>query len=467
MFFTALSYFFHCELALNTISCKAFCGWLEDARMHETAASAPTATEQRQLVQRILGSELFSKSHRLSAFLRFIFEQYSRGQSSTINEQRIGTEVFGRPPGYHVGEDSIVRSQARFLRQRLEEYFSGEGRQEALVLIIPKGSYVPAFEHRPVAEPPPPAEILIAENKAAVGTPGIGTVLVYRALLAAAICAVLALSVVLYRAPARPSAQSEVTAVKAFWTTLFSLDRTTLIVPADSTLVLMQELTGKPVRLHSYIDKDYINVKPPDHTPMWNMLVGSQYTSTADLNLVADLQRVPEAMRVRPQIRYARDLNLKDLKENNAILIGGLRANPWMELFSSSTNFDVDYDVTAHRNLVRNRAPAANERPVYIEDPPGTAGALAYGVVVYLPSLDRQDDSMEHSLLVEGTSKAGTEAAAEFLTSPAFGQFLQTIGATPKTVPNFELLLSTGVMDGASYHPQVVCWHLLHHRPNR
>src|SRR5271165_2139245 len=112
--------------------------------MQDPVVATLTAAEQKQLVTRVLGSELFSKSHRVAAFLRFIFDQYSSGQAASINEQRIGVEVFGRRPGYHVGDDSIVRSQARFLRQRLAEYFATEGSREPWILVIPKGSYVPA-----------------------------------------------------------------------------------------------------------------------------------------------------------------------------------------------------------------------------------------------------------------------------------------------------------------------------------
>ena len=58
-----------------------------------------------------------------------------------------------------MGEDSIVRSQARFLRQRLEEYFATEGRDEPIRLTIPKGSYVPEFHFREgVAIEPEPAK---------------------------------------------------------------------------------------------------------------------------------------------------------------------------------------------------------------------------------------------------------------------------------------------------------------------
>jgi hypothetical protein len=269
----------------------------------------------------------------------------------------------------------------------------------------------------------------------------------------------LLLAVLLFRAHQQQGPRTaEAPVVKAFWSSIFSPDREVILVPADSTLVLMEELSGKPVRLLSYINKDYLNPKDVEPSPLWHMLEGSQYTNMADLNLVAHLQQVPEAAVTRPRIRFARELTLKELKDANAVLIGGMRANPWVELFSSTVGFDVDFDSTNGHNVVRNRTPGPNEQPLYMEDTSGApADSKAYGVVVYLPSLDNQG----HTLLVEGTSKAGTEAAAEFLSGPAFADFLQKIGATPTAVPNFELLLSTGSMNGASYHPAVVCWHRL------
>lgn len=78
-------------------------------------------------------------------------------------------------------------------------------------------------------------------------------------------------------------------------------------------------------------------------------------------------------------------------------------------------------------------------------------------MVAYVPSLDGQG----HTLLVEGTSKAGTEAGAEFLTSGAFAPFLKEIGADKNHVPNFELLLLTQNLGGDSHHPAIVCWHKL------
>ena len=45
-------------------------------------------------------------------------------------------------------EDNIVRSQARLLRLKLEHHFANEGKDEAILITIPKGRYLPAFETR-------------------------------------------------------------------------------------------------------------------------------------------------------------------------------------------------------------------------------------------------------------------------------------------------------------------------------
>jgi hypothetical protein len=77
-----------------------------------------------------------------------------------ITEQQIGVHVFGWRPDYNPGEDSIVRSQARFLRGKLESYFSSEGADEPIHITIPKGTYVPLFEPRLVR----PEQLLTPER---------------------------------------------------------------------------------------------------------------------------------------------------------------------------------------------------------------------------------------------------------------------------------------------------------------
>jgi hypothetical protein len=102
--------------------------------------------EEWKLACRIATSKGMAKSELLPRFLLHICEMSLRGRKEEITEQRIGMLIFNRPMGYNPGEDNIVRSYARTLRKRLEDYFSQEGREEPLRMTIPRGGYVPVFE---------------------------------------------------------------------------------------------------------------------------------------------------------------------------------------------------------------------------------------------------------------------------------------------------------------------------------
>jgi hypothetical protein len=63
--------------------------------------------------------------------------------------------VFGRKADYSPGEDNIVRVEVRQLRKRLEEYFATQGKDEPVVILIPKGAYVPAALMTAPSKPEP------------------------------------------------------------------------------------------------------------------------------------------------------------------------------------------------------------------------------------------------------------------------------------------------------------------------
>ena len=58
----------------------------------------------------------------------------------------IGIEVFRRKAGYDTKLDPVVRTEARRLRARLSEYYKGVGADEAVVIDLPKGGYVPMVQ---------------------------------------------------------------------------------------------------------------------------------------------------------------------------------------------------------------------------------------------------------------------------------------------------------------------------------
>jgi TolB-like protein/Tfp pilus assembly protein PilF len=106
----------------------------------------------RAELKKILASETFRKSERMSRFLRFVVEQSLAGRADELKEYTIGIEVFDRGRSYNPQTDSVVRVEAGRLRSKLRDYYGSEGQDDAVIIELPKGSYVPVFqEHAPPA----------------------------------------------------------------------------------------------------------------------------------------------------------------------------------------------------------------------------------------------------------------------------------------------------------------------------
>jgi TolB-like protein len=90
----------------------------------------------------------------MSRFLKYVVEQALAGASDQVKEYVIGVEVFQRDQAYDPRLDSIVRVEAKRLRTKLDEYYAGPGRNDEVVIRIPRGSYVPLFDQRPSDAPP-------------------------------------------------------------------------------------------------------------------------------------------------------------------------------------------------------------------------------------------------------------------------------------------------------------------------
>lgn len=108
----------------------------------------PTRDEIQAQLDRVLASELFQSTSRLSRFLRFVTERAMTGEGERLKEFVIGVEVFDRDSQFDPRLDSIVRVEAGRLRTRLDQYYQGTGREDPLLIQLPKGSYAPFFQKR-------------------------------------------------------------------------------------------------------------------------------------------------------------------------------------------------------------------------------------------------------------------------------------------------------------------------------
>lgn len=111
------------------------------------APTLPPASALEQL-ERVLASETFRSAGRSSRLLRFLVEHAVNGQADRLKEYTIGAEALQRGESFDPRIDSIARVEVSRLRNRLERYYSIEGRTDAVSIFLPKGSYVPLFEAR-------------------------------------------------------------------------------------------------------------------------------------------------------------------------------------------------------------------------------------------------------------------------------------------------------------------------------
>jgi TolB-like protein/tetratricopeptide (TPR) repeat protein len=117
----------------------------------------------RNELDKVLASELFARSQRLSRFLRFTVEQSLLGEGDKLKEYIIGIEVFDKRESFDPRTDTVVRVEARRLRSALTEYYAGDGRDDPLRIAFPKGGYAPVFEEQPrvVLQSPPLSSIAV------------------------------------------------------------------------------------------------------------------------------------------------------------------------------------------------------------------------------------------------------------------------------------------------------------------
>ncbi|HXW03599.1 MAG TPA: hypothetical protein VD833_00090 [Vicinamibacterales bacterium] len=118
------------------------------------SSDCPSAAQVRAELDRILASEIFTRSERLSAYLRFIVEQTLAGEGDALKEQVIAIELYGKGADFRTAADPIVRVDARRLRDRLREYYASAP-PGVVVISVPKGSYTPEFRATAPAVTPP------------------------------------------------------------------------------------------------------------------------------------------------------------------------------------------------------------------------------------------------------------------------------------------------------------------------
>ena len=425
----------------------------------QTAHSALQEQPLWLLARRIVLSRGFAKSKLLTSFLFHICEMHLTGRDADLTEQKIGERVFKRPEGYRPGDDNIVRNYARLLRQRLADYFEGEGQDEPVHIAVPRGGYVPLTIERgaalgasPIGTLPPPSwpgeELPLNPPSPPYFHPAASTpawhlrALGFALALSLILSAFLAIALLQTKRHLSDSGRAVTPPANALWSALFSPTRDTIALPADTGLVIYQKLTRERIHLADYAGGGY--EKDPPLSGSHGLIsvhdLGRwRYTSFVDLQWIARLAQLPEVVKDRFKIRDAREASLDELKNANLILFGSPDSNPWGELFQKDLDFVFEYEsADSNDERIRNLHPMPGEMELYATDHSDPA-LRTFGLIAVRPGLDGKG----RVLLIQGINSAGTEAAAEYLFSEEMAALLPTLLDRNGNLLPFEILIQT------------------------
>jgi hypothetical protein len=422
----------------------------------EPVSTLNLAEDERWLAaKRIVDSPHFRKSPRLSQLLLYLSEQTLLNRCELLNEHTIATRVFEREADFNPSVDTIVRSHMVRLRQKLEQYALDSRGTESMQLAIPKGDYLVRFER--IA---PSADVQAEAGE--VAKPALPVAMQYRFpskrktnylaiacwTLSLVVLVLLGILTMVLHRSGKPLEKAQA-APHPLWSKIFQPHQNTTFVAADSGLVLLHRMTQRDTTLSEYLARNFEEETRPlssARTAEVLNIAERRYTSFVDLNTFRRLQQLAFVRGARLDAKYARDVQMDELKQGNFILSGARGANPWLELYEPELNFVGANDGMQHKFSFINRHPQAGETTEFSVSEIDPKQPVL-GVLAFLPSLDRNGNA----LIVEGNSMAGTEAISDFLfEDAALLPFLEKIKNADGSLPHFEVLVESNSVNGSA-----------------
>lgn len=388
------------------------------------------------LVTRVCSSPCFHSSVRLKEFLVYVADCALRNCADEATEQHIGIHVFQRPPGYNSSEDSIVRTHARLLRQKLAEYFSTEGADEDIVIEIPKGHYLPVFlpRHTQTAQ---------AANGVSVTAPITSTV-VSEALstprslqqpwltgLVVSLAFLLVGGFVRYETRPNP--------VDRFWAP-FLPDNSALVIYSNAVF------TGD--------SKNGLKYAPPSDSHGGGLPENyvDTYTGIGELASVYDLTQLFDRHHSHFILKRSMLVTWDQAQLNNLIFIGSVAENPSLRVLPSTRDFTMIAGVD-YAGIV-NHHPKPGEPTLYQR--PEHPMTKDYAILALMPGLQPG----KKMLVFSGLTTLGTQAAVEFACHRDTAEQLLAAAAAPNgELRPFEAVLETTIGGGVPLQTRLVAIH--------
>lgn len=462
--------------------------------LHADNQPGVEAVEIRRQLKKILRSTAFRNAPGLKKFLEYVVGKSTEGLSSEIKEYSIAVEVLGKPNDYDPRLDTTVRVQAHRLREKLEEYYNVEGSSDEIVIELPKGHYIPQFSRRlkpggadggsatlaltppnletdpALAAPPPQA----AQPRFAADVRGrrdhriplsawLGRVVLAILLLIAGAL----LSPWIHHIPLPGvSGSARKTSIKsggidgplqAVWAHFWNNSKSAIVAYSNSIFLVTE--TSDLLRLKAG-DVDGLGApakggealslaeNPKLVEAAGPVFFNDGYTGTGEVMAVYYLDRLFARSNLDLSVERSQLVTTGDLRTQNVIFLGSIIENPVLSGLPLNQNFvftQPQKAPTLWRARILNLHPQPGEAASYgVERDSKTQVLLAdYALVSFLPGVA---PGREIAILA-GLTTIGTQAAAQFITSPS--------GATDlmEHLDQMSQIDKPGPVEAATSHP--------------
>lgn len=311
-------------------------------------------SQLQQAAERILASGTFARNQQLKKLLSYLCAAAAGGGRDRVTETEIGLDVFHRRD-FDPNADTIVRVQMRRLRQKLEEYYSGEGSGETVRLTIGKNNYWPQMV--PVETAP------VLEAVPAAGPRRFRLSPFWRGFLAAClVCALLGGAFWAMRWQRAPRAEAPA-ARHPFWAPWTRSAGEPVVAIATPLFFRTQDGYTRDFRLNLPEDLPHTDriLGTPGVWPVWDTWVGM-----SDLLSASHIEEFLQSGGKRPRIVVARRLTQEDMRTRPLIVLGHPRGAPILLELLAGRDFQAVREAGGQpMSGFRNRNPRPGEQALY------------------------------------------------------------------------------------------------------
>lgn len=400
---------------------------------------------RKDLVERLVESEEFRDSPVQQGLLRFLASQAGDPSASGIKEYAIGTDYFHRGPDFDPRMDSIVRTQVSLLRRRLTRYYQGTGKNDPLIVEIPRGHYQVRFLAQKAADAIAPGSPLPVKPR-------------YQSwhwpILAGGIMLGAMLVLAFENTPRREWNGDP------FWGDFFASDQPVLLAFGIPTFFRAgPQFVIRDVEVNG----DRVNSIPsplPSLGDHLHLTRAEIYTGIGEAVGMHELShffwqagRKVEVLRHTPR-RWS------DLAKGNVVLISSLR----FSTFENDSSLPVDFtlDSSGGTALVRNLRPRTGEPAHYLPQlgADGSSDGVDYAVITRRPGAINAN----RVVTLGGTYRWGTHGAAEYLTDfNSLSALAKELRKRPATNPadTLQVVLRVEARDNVPFRIQYITHHWL------